>query len=353
MEANDKIKFDHQFFSHDIGARNDPKLIELQTELGHEGKGIFWDLIEVLYEQNGYLQLDKVKAISYGLHTNEELLRRIITGFELFEHDDTKFWSESVLRRINIRLEKSEKARAAALTKHGRKANAVQTQSERSAIKERTEQEKQNKKEKEIEIEKPVPTTTMVSCFEEPDFCADAMYVDSAKEVADQFERCYHQWGGDGSKDEAIHAWSKLNTLERQEIESKIESFVRHSRRGSMPQFYVWIDANSSNNYTDWKVPNEPDQFSVCFNAYGMYGSEAKSREIWKTLSRDERAAIEKRIPIYLESTPGGDFRCNFENWIDKESKSNWKTPIRVKQKKMHKGQYIDPTSGRMRMILQ
>lgn len=99
------------YFSHDYGARNDPKLVKLQMELGHEGKGIYWDLVEILFEQDGYLLQSELKSIAFALHTNYERMINVLTKYDLFKNDDVKYWSESVLRRIELRCEKSEKAR--------------------------------------------------------------------------------------------------------------------------------------------------------------------------------------------------------------------------------------------------
>ena len=41
---------DSNYFSHDFGARNDPKLIELQMEMGGQGLAIFWCIVEMLWE---------------------------------------------------------------------------------------------------------------------------------------------------------------------------------------------------------------------------------------------------------------------------------------------------------------
>ena len=102
------------YFSHDYGARNDPKLIQVTMKLGQAGKGIFWDLIEIMYEQGGYLILSQCECYAFALHTDSELIRSLINDFDLFKNDGERFWSESVLRRLEIRKEKSDKARISA-----------------------------------------------------------------------------------------------------------------------------------------------------------------------------------------------------------------------------------------------
>lgn len=122
------------FFSHDEGARNDPKLIKVLMRLGQAGKGTYWDLTEMLYEQDGYLVLSECESYAFALHTSCELIESLIHDFELFENDGTSFWSESALRRLAHRKAKSVKA-AESAAKRWENANSMRTQSERTAKK--------------------------------------------------------------------------------------------------------------------------------------------------------------------------------------------------------------------------
>ena len=107
------------YFSHDEGARKDPKLVDVLMTLGHEGKSVYWDLVEMLYEQGGYLTLSQCKVYAFDLRTTCELLTKLVNDFELFANDGTAFWSESVLERMKLRAAKSER-RAAAGSKGGK-----------------------------------------------------------------------------------------------------------------------------------------------------------------------------------------------------------------------------------------
>lgn len=97
------------YFSHDYGSRNDPKLIRVLMVMGHEGKGIFWDLIEMLYEQNGYLKNDEIDLYAFAIKTDPDKIKQLINDFDLFESDDTEFWSDSVIRRLEERDARSKK----------------------------------------------------------------------------------------------------------------------------------------------------------------------------------------------------------------------------------------------------
>lgn len=99
------------YFSHDFGARNDPKLQGVMMEHGVAGLGIFWCIIEHLYEQGGKMPLHSIKAIAFGLHVDESEVEELIKNFELFKYDDEFFWSESVLSRLKKRDDANESRR--------------------------------------------------------------------------------------------------------------------------------------------------------------------------------------------------------------------------------------------------
>ncbi|WP_026462600.1 Lin1244/Lin1753 domain-containing protein [Adhaeribacter aquaticus] len=132
------------YFSHDEGARNDPKLIKVLMRLGQAGKGVYWDLIEMLYEQGGYLQLAECDSYAFALRTDCDLIKSLINDFDLFKTDGSKFWSESLLKRLEVRQSKSDKAAKSAAKRWGN-ANAMQTHSEGNANKEKEKKVKESK----------------------------------------------------------------------------------------------------------------------------------------------------------------------------------------------------------------
>lgn len=106
------------YFSHDCNARNDRKLINLRMQHGMNGIGIYWCLIEMLYEEGGYMPLE-YERITFELRIEETVLRAVINDFDLFVLDGNKFHSKSVLDRLAIRMEKSEKARKSIMYRWG------------------------------------------------------------------------------------------------------------------------------------------------------------------------------------------------------------------------------------------
>jgi len=101
------------FFSHDFGARNDPKLQNLMMEHGCEGIGVYWCIVEQMYEQGGSLPLSNCKSIAFALHVECSVVESVVNDYALFENDGEIFWSESVKSRLDKRDEISEKRREA------------------------------------------------------------------------------------------------------------------------------------------------------------------------------------------------------------------------------------------------
>jgi hypothetical protein len=136
------MKKEKEYFSHDYNARNDAKMVKLQMSLGVTGWGIYWAIVEMLYCEGGKILLSECKRIAFELRTECDKVEEVISGFSLFEKDDDFFWSESVLRRLNIRHGKSETARESA-NKRWEKANGMRTHTEGNAIKEKKRKEEE------------------------------------------------------------------------------------------------------------------------------------------------------------------------------------------------------------------
>jgi len=128
------------YFSHDYTARTDPKIKRLLSKHGLTGYGVYWSLIEDLYINANALPTD-YESIAYDMRITENVVKSVINDFDLFVINDGFFMSLSVERRLNMRTEKSEKARQSALNRWKKDANAMRTQSERNAIKKRKENE--------------------------------------------------------------------------------------------------------------------------------------------------------------------------------------------------------------------
>ena len=123
-----------EYFSHDYDTREDEKIIDLLSDLGYEGYGIYWAIIEMLYKNKGTMRT-QYERIAYALRADIKIVQRVIDGYKLFKRTPTHFWSESARKRLIERKEKSEKARKSAYNRwYGGDANAMRTQCDGNAI---------------------------------------------------------------------------------------------------------------------------------------------------------------------------------------------------------------------------
>jgi len=94
---------DVYYFSHDSNARNDEKILMLRSEYGWEGYGIFWALIEMMFEnKDTCLHHNKIKGIAVNYNIDITLLQNVINTLlteHLFDSDGVIFWSDSLRER--------------------------------------------------------------------------------------------------------------------------------------------------------------------------------------------------------------------------------------------------------------
>ena len=115
------------FVSHDLNARNDNKIIKLRMAHGWQGYGLFWGVVEMLAESSDYqLPLD-YKALSFGLQTEEKVIKNIIENFGLFVIKDEIFYSKTLKQRMKYKdLEHKKKSEG------GKKGNKIRWKKENS-----------------------------------------------------------------------------------------------------------------------------------------------------------------------------------------------------------------------------
>jgi hypothetical protein len=90
-----------KWFPHDIDACDDPKIMVLITQLGWEGYGLYWMLIQRLCkERQYYLPLSLIDSISRVSQVSKEKLEAIIAKFGLFETQNEYFYSPSLINRM-------------------------------------------------------------------------------------------------------------------------------------------------------------------------------------------------------------------------------------------------------------
>lgn len=89
------------YFSHDSNARNDVKIIKLRRQLGLEGYGLYWCLIEMLRDApENKLPIDAIDDIAFSLNISKEKIETVINNYGLFTVDQLNFFSQRLIRSM-------------------------------------------------------------------------------------------------------------------------------------------------------------------------------------------------------------------------------------------------------------
>lgn len=139
-----------EYFSHDYKARSDPKLVRLTMCYGLQGVGAFWCIVEMLYENKGYLSCKDYERIAFELRVETTFIRSVIEDFQLFNFKNEKFYSSSVLIRLKQRTDKSEKARQSVAVRWAKQHTDVSPTNHDSNTIKLNEKKKNERKESDI-----------------------------------------------------------------------------------------------------------------------------------------------------------------------------------------------------------
>lgn len=144
---------DAYYFPHFSNARHDRKIKRLRKELGIEGYGIFFMILEVLRDQEDFsYPMSDIDLLSDEFNTSMQKVEVVITQYKLFKIDDDKFfYSPKLIEYLKPYLERSKRARDAAMKRwHGSSdANALPKHYDSNA-----KRGEKSKKEKKDEIDK-------------------------------------------------------------------------------------------------------------------------------------------------------------------------------------------------------
>lgn len=96
---------DSFYFSHDYHARTDPNILRLLAKHGAQGYGIYWMMVEKVYEEGGAVNSD-FATMAYEFQAPAEIIQSIATDFGLFYVSNGRIRSRSIDRRLSEREEK-------------------------------------------------------------------------------------------------------------------------------------------------------------------------------------------------------------------------------------------------------
>ena len=139
------------YFSHDSNALTDTKILNMRADYGLEGYGLFWVIIEMMRNEEDYkLNLNKntYRAIKTLTNTGidvEKFINDCIEDYCLFKKEEEKFYSNSLLRRMEQKDKKSAIAREKAQKRWNSNAEAMPEQNNSNANKVKENKVNKNK----------------------------------------------------------------------------------------------------------------------------------------------------------------------------------------------------------------
>ena len=118
------MKKDAYYFSHDANSQDDPKCMLLIDQLGMEGYGIFWALIERLRQEKEYkLPFAIVPSLARRWATSKEKVEVVIKNFGLFVILDDCFFSERLKKSMELKSLKALES----INKRWKNTNEIRT----------------------------------------------------------------------------------------------------------------------------------------------------------------------------------------------------------------------------------
>lgn len=105
------MRLTNLYFKHDFSARNHPKLKGVKRKYGIEGIGIYWCLLEILYENNGVVNEEELENICWDEKIDFEKSKDIMKILKFNKDEENNYSFTSVDERIKQREEYCEKQR--------------------------------------------------------------------------------------------------------------------------------------------------------------------------------------------------------------------------------------------------
>jgi len=138
------------YFPHFEDARNDRKIKRLRKELGIEGYGIYFMILEILRSQSDYkYPINDIDLLADDFNTSEAKVKTVIFNYDLFVIETTDFFSIRFIENMQPYEKIIEQRRLAGL-KSGekRKLLSIEKMNDRSTTVERPPNKNELRKEK-------------------------------------------------------------------------------------------------------------------------------------------------------------------------------------------------------------
>lgn len=94
-----------KYFPHDARAISDPKIQKMIMEKTIAAYGVYWAIVEALYERGGKMEMSDLKLIAHQVRKSVDFVSEIVTNYGLFLIEESFF----VAPRVNEELTKIER----------------------------------------------------------------------------------------------------------------------------------------------------------------------------------------------------------------------------------------------------
>ena len=91
------------YLPHDLKAFEDDKIVNMFGDLDYYGYGLYWRVLEMLYNSDDHTKVTNYKALARVLNCKADILEQLICNYGLFvfSEDGSKFWSDRVLQQCD------------------------------------------------------------------------------------------------------------------------------------------------------------------------------------------------------------------------------------------------------------
>lgn len=103
-----------EYINHKISNRSEYAFRKLIERKGAAAYGVYWYILEELYESGGKMLFEEIEPISKTLCVRKDFVASVIKSFSLFQYDSESFWSDEVIEQIEKRQKLKEKRKEAA-----------------------------------------------------------------------------------------------------------------------------------------------------------------------------------------------------------------------------------------------
>jgi uncharacterized protein YdaU (DUF1376 family) len=235
------MRKDAYYFPHFSNARHDKKLQRVRKELGVEGYGIYFMLLETLRDQEGFsYTADDIDLLADDFGTSEQKVRTVLCNYGLFTFTDDGqlFTSERFTEYMRPYLEKKERARMAANKRWNNSdanayANALPEQCASNASKVKKSKVKKSKvNESKVNESKGNDTKSEVNGYPVTEATHEKLVEHhTLPTILDYYERIRDYVNSQGKKDYRDYAATARNWIKRDIAAGKITRNVHPQAR--------------------------------------------------------------------------------------------------------------------------